>query len=352
MKRIIVLGCGGSAGINYIKALRLAPEKFYIVGLDVNKYYIEMAPVDKKYLVSHPRGEELSYIKTLNQIIKDEKIDFVHAQPDPEVKILSDYRDQINAKILLPSKKAVDISHNKWSTYETLATAGVPVAKTIQIRDEESLKPAFEQISKPIWLRASRGHGGKASLPVTTIDQAKMWILYWLEHGLKWEDFLASDTLTGREVAWLSVWKEGELICSQGKERVEWVESDLSPSGVTGTTAIQRTISSAKVNEVGTQTVKAIDKSPEGIYVVDTKENKDGVPCVMEINPGRFFTTSLFFAAAGVNMPYIYTQLALGETPVPTNQYNGLPEDIYWMRIPDGGPVMVRDQKWTAVNLG
>ena len=180
MKRIMVLGCGGSAGINYIKALRLAPEKFFIVGVDVNKYYIEMAPVDRKYLVSHSKGQENEYIKTLNKIIKKERIDFVHAQPDPEVRILSDNRDIIKAKTLLPSPKAVEISHDKWKTFLVLEKAQVPVAYTLKLKDEASLKEAFKQIKGTIWLRASSGHGGKASLPVTSFEQAKMWVSYWL----------------------------------------------------------------------------------------------------------------------------------------------------------------------------
>ena len=319
------------------------------MGLDVNKYYIEMAPVNKRYLVSHSKGNEKDYIQTINKIIKKEKIDFVHAQPDPEVRIISDYRHEIKAKTLLPSPKAVEISHDKWKTYLALTEAQVPVAATIRLKNKASLTEAFKEIKGTIWLRASTGHGGKASLPVTSFEQAKMWVSYWLGKGLKWSDFLASETLTGTEVSWLSVWKDGLLVCSQGKERVEWVEAGLSPSGVTGTTAIQRTVSSSKVNEVGTKTVLALDKKPEGIYVVDTKENRLGVPCVMEINPGRFFTTSLFFAAAGVNMPYIYTQLAYGETPRKVAPYNSVKSNIYWMRIPDGGPVMVKNNKWTSI---
>lgn len=350
-KRILVLGCGGSAGINYIRSIRISPEKFYIVGLDINKYYIEMSPVDKRYLVGHSKDKESEYIDKINQIIEKEAIQFVHAQPDPEVKILSDNRDRIKAKTFLPSKEAIDISHDKWSTYQTLTKASIPVAKTLKITDEASIQKAFDDIGETVWLRATRGAGGKASLPVKTVEQAVMWMNYWKTKGLVWEDFLASEVLTGTEVSWLSVWHNGEIVCSQGKQRLEWVNTGSSPSGVTGTTAIQKTVSNEKVNETGTKTVKALDAKPHGIYVVDTKENKDGVPCVMEINPGRFFTTSLFFPTAGVNMPYIYTLLGYGEEPPKVERYNSVRENIYWMRIPDGGPTMIENEGWTATEV-
>lgn len=350
-KRILVLGCGGSAGINYIKSLRIAPEEFYIVGVDINKYYIEMSPVNKKYLVEHKKGEEQSYIERLNKIIDKEKIQFVHAQPDPEVRILSDYRDHIIAKTFLPSKESVIISHDKWSTYETLSKNSIPVAKTFKITDEKSIKEALVNIGETIWLRAIRGAGGKAALPVSSVEQAIMWMNYWKTKGLSWTDFAASEILPGKEVSWLSIWKDGEIICSQGKERFEWVNTGSSPSGVTGTTAIQRTVHEKKVNEVCTQTVRASDPKPNGIYVVDTKENSKGVPAVMEINSGRFFTTSLFFPTAGVNMPYIYTKLAFDEEIPEVKKYNSVEENIFWMRIPDGGPTMVKDGEWTSETI-
>ena len=44
------------------------------------------------------------------------------------------------------------------------------------------------------------------------------------------------------------------------------------------------------------------------------KENSRGVPCVTEINPGRFLTTSLLlFAETGYHLPFDYINLALGK---------------------------------------
>lgn len=346
-KRILLLGCGGSAGINFVKALRLAKEKIYIVGVDKNRYYLELSPADKKYLVKHEPGEEREYVNEIIKIIKKEKIDFVHAQPDPEVKILSEYREQIPANTFLPSKFAVEISQDKWKTYQQLKKHNVPVADTIRVENAESLRKIFQNNRKILWIRASRGAGGKASLPVTSLEQAKVWIEYWLERGLKWNDFLVNEYLQGKEVSWLSIWKNGKLICSQQKERIEWVQAGISPSGVTGTTAIQKTVQYPNVNQICTATVLAVDTNPNGIFVVDVKENRRGIPCITEINPGRFFTTSLFFATAGINMPKIFIDLGLNLEIKKIKKYNSVPSNIYWIRITDGGPVMIKNNAWT-----
>ena len=349
-KKILLLGCAGSAGINFIKSLQLN-NSVEVIGVDVNKYYLEMVPTSKKYLVIREAGKEDLYIKKINRIIKEEKIDFVHAQPDSEVKILSDYRDKINAKTLLPSVDAVDIFQDKWRTFEVLKRHSVSVPKTHSVKDENSLKNIFFNDKDIWWLRSNKGAGGKASLPVKTYHQATAWVKFWTGKGLKIADFSVSEFLPGREISTLMIWHNGKLICSQQKERIEWLQSNVSVSGSGTTTAIQKTVHDEAVNKLCTETIKAVEDNPQGVYVVDAKQNKNNVFCVTEVNPGRFFTTSLFYPTAGVNMPYIYVALELG-LPIPhVKPYNSVEKDIYWIRIADGGPAMVKEGGWTSKKI-
>ncbi len=86
---------------------------------------------------------------------------------------------------------------------------------------------------------------------------------------------------------------------------------------------------------------------------MDLKENKDGVPCVTEINAGRMFTTSFFFSYASkilrtdyyANIPYLYVKLAFKEGIPNISKYNTLPENIYWIRHIDASARLVRDGK-------
>lgn len=342
VKTIAILGAGGSAGINFTKSLRLCGEKFNIIGCDINKFYLELSNADTKYFLPHESISE--YVDRLNNLIKKEKIEFLHAQPDSEVKIISDNRNKLSASTFLPSKEAINIAQDKWETYKILTERNVPVPKTFLLNNKKQLERAFEEIEGTIWLRASKGAGGKASLPTTKMHHAEMWIDYWIERGLNRSDFLASEFLPGIEVSWLSLWKEGELICSQGKLRIDWSHVGLTPSGVTGTTAIQETVHNSIVNKLATDSVYAIDKNPNGIYVVDLKENRAGIPCVTEINPGRFFTTSYFFSNCGVNFPHIFIKLAYNEVVPKHSKYNCVPKGIFWIRAIDGGHVLIKNK--------
>jgi hypothetical protein len=118
-----------------------------------------------------------------------------------------------------------------------------------------------------------------------------------------------------------------------------------------GTPAVQRTVHDEAVNRIGTEAVLAVDHRFSGIASVDLKENRQGVPCVTEINPGRMFTTSCFFSFASnvlrkdffANIPYLYTKLAYKETIPDLPKYNVLPADVYWIRHMDAPARLVKD---------
>jgi carbamoyl-phosphate synthase large subunit len=115
---------------------------------------------------------------------------------------------------------------------------------------------------------------------------------------------------------------------------------------------VARTVRRADVNQAAEAAVRAVSARPHGVYCVDLKTDGRGRPLVTEINIGRFFTTSNFFAHAGLNMPAMYVRLAMGE-PVETvaagvPQYDGLPEDWYWVRMIDMGYKLVKDGEWRA----
>ena len=348
LKRIIATGAGGPAGINFIMSLRIAPEKFFIVGTEANGHFLHLAPTDKKYLV--PRAEDENYIDRLNEIIRRERIDFLHAQTDAEVAVVSENREKIEANVFLPSKRTVKICQDKLESAKIWMEKGVPVAKTLEIRSERDLDRAFEELGSPIWIRARHGAGGRGSTPAHNRETALSWINYWKARGMKWE-FIAQEHLPGRNIGFHSLWKDGELVTSMARERLEYIYPHLAPSGITGTPAVQRTIHDENVNRIATEAVLAIDPNFNGIACVDLKENAEGVPCVTEINATRMFTTSYFFSYASkilrgdynANIPYLYVKLAFKESIPEMPKYNILPENIYWIRHIDAPAKLVKD---------
>ncbi len=348
MKRIMVTGAGGPASINFIMSLRISPEKIYVVGVDANPFRIHLAPVDSRFTV--PRATEEDYIDVLNDIVQKEKLDFIHAQPDIEVRVLSENRNKLEANVFLPSEETIRICQDKLESARIWMKKGVPTARTIEIRNERDIERAFEEFGSPVWIRARHGAGGKGSTPAYNVETAVSWIKYWRARGEDW-GFIAQEFLGGRNLAFHSIWKNGELVVSMARERLEYIYPNLAPSGITGTPTVQRTIHDDKVNKIAVEAILAIDPNFEGIACVDLKENREGIPCVTEINAGRMFTTSFFFPYASKilfgdyrgNLPYIYLKLAYRERIPPLPKFNVLPENLYWIRHVDAPACLVKD---------
>jgi biotin carboxylase len=350
MRRILVTGAGGSPAANFVHSLRLAPEPFYVVGTDTSAYHLELAPVDARFLV--PRADDPRYFDELNAVIEAEGAQVVHPQPEQEVLRISGGRGKLGARTYLPSVETVALCQDKAAFAARMLEAGLPTPRFARSDSEESLREATGSIleeRRRAWVRAVRGAGARASLPVTTPDQAVAWARYWRElRGLPIGDFMVSEFLPGREFAFQSLWRDGELVTSAARERLEYVFGHLMPSGQSSSPSVARTVHDERVNQLATKAVRAVDSRATGVFCVDLKEDESGQPLVTEINAGRFFTTSNFFAEAGANMPYEYVRLAYGEDVGGLARYDAVEEGLYWVRMIDMGHKLVREGEWRA----
>lgn len=353
MRRILVTGAGGSAAYNYIESLRHNPakEEFFIVGTDISRYHIELSDLDKRYIV--PKCEAPDYLEKLNKIIELEKIDFLHCQPDQDVNFFAKNKDRIKTKLFLPDPKTVDICQNKMAFNEVLRRNDIAVPDAFYLESEKDLETALETLFKTnekVWLRAIRGAGSRAALPVKKIEHAKMWVDYWREmKGLGYGDFMVSEFLPGREYAFQSLWLDGELLMSQARERIEYIFGNLTPSGQSSSPSVAKTVQNEEINQLVYRAVKAIDPRASGIFCADMKTDQNGKIKLIEINVGRFFTTSYFFSAAGLNMPYYYTKIGLGDKiDYNLKPFNNIPADWYWVRMIDMGYKLIKDNEWTS----
>ncbi len=339
MKRILVTGAGGSPSANFIRSLRAADEEYCIIGTDADKYYLQRAEVDRRYLA--PLANDPKYIDFLNYIIEKEEVEFVHAQNDVEVSFLSENREKIKAKTFFPAKETVKILQDKFESFKLWEKAGIKVPKTQLITQDTDLGVLLDEMGGSMWLRAISGAGGRGSLPVYDVKSAKNWLDFQEKNGSWNGNFTASELLEPETVTWMSLWKDGELVVAQGRKRLYWELAKISPSGVTGATGTGLTYSSEELDDIARRAVLAVDDKPDGLFGVDMAYDKNGVPNPTEINIGRFFTTHEFFTQAGLNMPEMFVKLGYGESvPVLEKNTNPLPDGLVWIRGMDFLPVL------------
>ena len=335
-KKITVLltGIGGNTAQGFARSLLKFRSEFNIIGSDSDKYNVRFGNnySDRVYLVPKPDAED--YIALVSRIVEKEKVDLVVPSPDPEVSAISKHRQELDAAILLPDQAVIETAQDKWLTYVALeGKARQP--RSILIERYEDLERSFSEINKTLWLRNRRGAGGSRSFVANTLDEAEFWVEYWKGYG----QFVASEMLLGRNLCWIGLYKNGELVSSGGYHRLRYFSAHVSPTGITGNVNAGMTIHDDRLNAAAEQAVAAMDKKPNGVYTVDLKENGD--PNITEVNAGRFHASFYVYAEAGLNLPYYYAKLAVGESVKLPQRRNALKAGLVTIRNLDNDPVMV-----------
>ncbi len=353
-ERILVTGAGGIAGVNFVRALNASPAGYKVVGTDYSKYYIEFPDLVSRYL--SPRHDSKEFLPKIIAVAKKEKVKFIHPQPSSEALVLSAERGRLPAPVLLPEASIMEVGQDKLLTEKKLVSAGVPVAKTVPVSRLGDVRGAFDLLTPPLWVRARHGAGGRLSLLCASVGEALDWVGLWVKKGTPIDEFIVQEYLPGRNIAWDSIWSEGRLVTSYCRERIEYPFKHISPSGITGTPSVARTVRDSRVNSTAEKSVKAISDRPNGAFSVDVKEDGVGRPCVTEVDSGKFHTTMPLWGYVAFkhfklpwfsNLADLYVRLGLGHSaPADAPKYDLLPAGYYMIRNIDSGVLLWREDGW------
>ena len=349
MSRVLVTGSGGVAGVNFVRAIKKGTDHF-VVGTEFNKYFSVFPEVDR--IVNTPRHSDPEFVKIIKGIIREYGIEFLHPQPTSEMLVLLEQRDDLGARVYLPSTMVVQ--RDKYAQYQALAARNVRIPKFATIDSEEKLDGTLGEMGLPLWVRAKSGAGGRLSIRCESAEEMLHWIKLWVLKGrAKWSDFVVQQYLPGRDIAWDSLWYEGRLVTSFCRQRLDYPFKHLTPSGKTGTPTVSKIIHDKKINTYAEAAVRAIDERPHGCYSVDLKEDADGNAVVTEIDSGKFHTTIGLWGYVAMsnlgmdwryNMPQLYLHLGLGGKIPEMERYDIYPENLHLVRHMDCGVWIITDE--------
>lgn len=342
MTNALVTSACGIAGVNFRRALRL-DKKIKIFGTEMNYYHKVFQNNDPVFLVHSPKNHK--YLNEINKIIKDNNIDFLHPQSSPELQVITMNKNRIKATTFLPSKEIV--LKDKFSQQELLRQNDIPVAKTLPLKSINEIELIKNKPTFPVWVRARKGVGGRLSIKCNSKEEIFHWVkLCQLQKRASVNEFLIQKFLSGRDIAWDSLWYNGELIVSYARQRLEYPFSKLTMSGITGTPTVAKIIHDKQVNDIAYNAVKVLAKKPHGCFSVDLKEDDKGLPHITEVDAGKFHTTIGLWSYSAekilklpwlYNLPRLYVHIGMGrETPI-QNKFNIYPKNMYMIRNLDCG---------------
>ncbi len=295
MFTIGITGVGGGVGQSVIKALQ--QEDYRLIGMDGETLGTGLYAVDKAYKI--PYAKDPGYIDRLLEICRENEIKLLFPGLDAELYGLSENKEKFAAAgttVIVSDREVIDISENKWSTYEKLSAKGFNVPFTVKVSEISGRLPlTFPFILKPFL-------GGARSKDVYLIkDQAEYETV--LEKIRDRKDlFILQEYLPGEEFTCGTVTIGGKCrgaILMKRELRF-------------GDTYKCHAIKDAAISDY---LVKLMDvMQPFGACNVQMKL-KNGTPCIFEIN-ARCSGTTAARALCGFNEPRMIADYLLkGKEP-------------------------------------
>jgi carbamoyl-phosphate synthase large subunit len=121
-------------------------------------------------------------------------------------------------------------------------------------------------------------------------------------------------------------------------EKLSYFGGESHPSGTSSLSSLAKTIRDDRLVDISNRAIRAISPEASGAFSIDLKENSEGVPCITEINAGRFFIgMTAFDQVSRHSTSSVYIRLALGEAVDLQEEHVTLP-DYYIVHDLDNMP--------------
>ena len=316
MTTILLLGAGGSAAANVTDALRRADRGYRIVGADASPVKLHLAASDERVVVPRCRCTAATSQRSVKSCTPTAATSRI-PNPTPTCVPSPGRATRFRARTYLPTDDALEFAADKLAFAARMHAAGVAVPESVDYDALDGDRRGDREVARRPRARVGEGPGRRrgACLAAGAHRRAGRVVGAVVDrreghggirlHGCR--DASGPRIRLSERVA-----ATAQLVAGQARERVEYLYGHLTPSGQTSTPSVARTVAEPAVDDLAQRRIRALDPQPRGVYCVDIKESADGTAKVTEINAGRFFTTSNFFAAAGCNMPDMLVRAGTG----------------------------------------
>lgn len=275
-KNILIFPCGSEIGLEIERSLKHSTH-FNVYGASSVNNHGEF--VFENYISGLPYIDDETFISKLNEIIKENRIDFIFPAHDSVLLKLSFNRSKLNAELITSCAETCVICCSKKKTYEYFENI---IRVPHLYRKNESL--AF-----PVFLKPNVGQGSKGTYKANSqID-----VDFYLK---KDNSLLVMEYLPGKEYT-IDCFTDrfGKLLFSKGRER-----SRIS----NGISVNSYLVENYKFTELAKKINSSL--SFQGAWFFQVKENINQELVLMEIAP-RIAGTMALFRGAGIN----FSQLSL-----------------------------------------
>ncbi len=346
-RRILITSAGSGPCNNLMRSLLHGDHaSTVLIGCHSDRFMLKQSPAQRNFLLPPPdseQGSSQTFDQALRAVVASARVDLVIPGNDRDARALAEMHERapLPCRTFLPALKTIELCQDKYELNVLLRDRNVPVPRTHPVSDRASLNEAWRALDprELAWCRIRRGAASRGATKVRDADQAWDWISYWhTMRGVPVEDFTLSEFLPGRDYNVQGLWSDGRLVLIKMCERLSYLNADQQPSGMASTPALAKTVWEPAAIAACEAAISVIDRGAHGVFNFDLKENEAGVPCITEINAGRFaMITNIYDLTGRHNMAVSYARLACGEAVSIHDPYDD-PGEYYLVRDLDTLP--------------
>ena len=339
MARILVLGAHGNAARNYAKCLKMGGHIVY--GADIDTDFFRPTPDcysgKIKWIPEFKAGTVYERADEIRSFVESNGIEFIHPQPEEEVEFLyqimslEEWYPRFAPYVWPLRSTKVCFDDKLWTVKNYLESRYPDQPLPIYVSDRYSIE---NLAGKKVWARQRFGAGSKGSEIIYDVEQ-------FVGSGFAEEpDYMFTEYLPGPEFSVHTFWIDGQLVHSQGRERVEYMCPNENTGQSSSASVADTILQGHEAYDVANETILASEEKPDGIYNVDMRASESGEIFPTEVNYGRYNTTMDFFAELGVNTPSMQVDYWTKNLINVQNQVVG--PGWRWYRVIDDAPTLVR----------
>lgn len=262
----------------------------------VSAYPVSMAGVsrhaDRRHWITAADGDE--YVRRLNEVIDGAGYDHVLPVGGRTFDLLSARRERLHAPIdsILPPRASMELAVDKGRVHDLAEDLSVPTPTTRRVSDRSDLTRLADGIGYPVVLKS--GLETDTRFVRRADGPAELRSLY-AEFRRRYDSVpLLQQHLPGDGRGYFGLYVDGERRGSYTHHRIR----EYPPSG--GASACAESGRDPELRRYGSRILDALDWT--GVAMVEFKDDAEGTPHVLEINP-KFWGSLDLALRSGLNFP-------------------------------------------------
>tara|TARA_B100000989_G_scaffold298818_1_gene290191 strand:- start:29828 stop:30994 length:1167 start_codon:yes stop_codon:yes gene_type:complete len=324
--KILILNCFSRNALAVINSL---DKSYELIGAHTRKRgvikpnkLLASKRLAKLVTYEHPNQNSESFKNDIIRVINENSIDAVIATGTSTTNYLSFNKDAIesatSAKALVEKYEIFSKLTDKWHTYQLCEEIGLPVPKSILLKDDETTRQQIAKLTFPVVAKPRISFASHGVCFFDTYDEliANIDKLtgYAAIDGTEQPSYMVQERITGTLHDVCLSAKNGDVSMLMTQQRVMTLH-DFGGGGI-----INLTTNEPEMAGLATQLIKATHWN--GLALFDFVKTPDGKYYLLEINPKVWGTTYLT-TVAGLNMVQNIFDIFVLDKPVSfNNQYS------------------------------